>query len=151
MKKCKNFDIRELVCPDVYNRDGKEAWRYFRPVLLDFLDWFRDSISRPVYINNWHWGGNKSQRGYRCNRCALVAGKKRLYVSAHMLGAGVDFNVKNMTPNQVRKWLHEHVADFFAKHPQYNKKCRLESARLAPTWVHIDFYDHDNKGIIYEF
>jgi len=151
MKKSNLFDIREIVCPDVYERDGDSAWRYFRPVLIDFLDWFRERINKPVYINNWHWGGDKTQRGYRCNLCPLVESKKRLYVSAHMLGAGIDFNVQGMTPNEVREWLHENIDKFFMLNSQYNNKCRIESAKLAPTWIHIDFYDHDHDGIVYEF
>ncbi len=151
MKKSNLFDIKELVCPDVYERDGEVAWRYFRPVLIDFLDWFRENINKPVYINNWQWGGNKTQRGYRCNLCPIVASKKKLYVSAHMLGAAVDFNVQDMSPNEVRKWLKENIHEFFNDNRQYKRKCRLESAGKAPTWVHIDFYDHNADGIIYEF
>lgn len=151
MKKSKYFDIRELVCTDVYNRDGQEAWRYIHPVIVDFLDWIREKLDKPVYVNNWYWGGNKSQRGFRCNLCPLVKSKKTLYVSAHMLGKGVDFNVKGMTPDEVREWIHKNINNFFTFHPWYIKKCRLESSRLAPTWVHIDFFEHDKEGIIYEF
>lgn len=151
MKKSYLFDIKELVCPDVYNRDGEAAWRYFRPVLIDFLDWFREEIKRPVYVNNWKWGGDKTQRGYRCNLCNIVKSKEKLYVSAHMLGAGLDFNVEGMEPNEVREWLHNNIHRFFGFWHKYKPKCRLESSRLAPTWVHIDFYEHDEPGIIYEF
>lgn len=151
MKKSKLFDIKELVCQDVYERDGDVAWRYFRPILIDFLDWFREMINRPVYINNWKWGGDKTQRGLRCNLCSLVASKKKLYVSAHMLGAGIDFNVKGMDPDEVRNWIKENAHRFFSIYPRYTPTIRLESDRLAPTWVHLDFYEHDNPGIVYEF
>lgn len=151
MKKSKLFRIEELVCKDVFNRDGEEAWRYFRPVLIDFLDWFREEIDRPVYINNWLWGGDKTQRGFRCNLCLLVATKIWLYVSAHMLGAGVDMNVKGMTPDEVRAWIVSNINRFFNLHPEYIRKCRLEGSKKAPTWVHIDFFEHDKNWVVYEF
>lgn len=149
MKRTKHFEIYELVCPDVYERDGNSAFRYFRPVLLDFLDWLRETLNRPVYVNNWYWGGNMSQRGLRCNMCNLVKNSKGLYLSAHIIGAGVDFNVKGMSPDEVRTWLQINISDFFSKHPAYKPKCRIESSKYAPTWCHVDFYDHDVAGIIH--
>lgn len=151
MKRARNFKIHELVCPDIYKRDKELAWRYFRPELIDFIDWFRERIDRPVYINNWFWGGDKTQRGYRCNLCHIVREKKILYASAHMLGAAVDFNVKDVHPNQVREYLRDNIHEFFNEHTCYIRKCRLESDRLAPTWVHIDFFEHTSDEIIYEF
>ena len=148
MKKTSKFVIQELVCQHIYNRDGDKAFRYFRPVVLDFLDWFRIEIGKPVYINNWHWKGDKSQRGLRCNLCQLVKNANKLYMSAHITGSGIDLNVKDTTPNDVRKWIENNIDRFFDKFPQYIKKIRLESAAFAPTWVHIDFYEHDEKGIV---
>ena len=151
MKKSKHFEIHEFVCPDVYNRDGERAFRYFRPVLIDFMDWLREELDRPIFVNNWMWGGNMSQRGYRCNLCDLVKNKTGLYVSAHMLGAGIDFNVKGVDPDEVRDWIKENAHRFFSIYPRYTPSIRIESDRLAPTWVHLDFYEHDNPGIVYEF
>lgn len=148
MKTTKHFEIHELVCHDVYKRDGQKAFRYFRPVLLDFLDWLREELGRPVYINNWYWGGDKSQRGLRCNLCQLVAEAMVLYLSGHITGCAVDFNVKGMGPDQVRGWLAKNIHRFFLLYPEYKARCRVENKEFAPTWVHVDFYDHDLGGII---
>lgn len=151
MLKAKHFKIHELVCSDVYNRDGESAWRYFRPVLIRFIDWVREELDKPVYINNWYWGGYKSQRGLRCNLCPIVKGKtskNTLYVSGHILGAAIDFNVKGMTPDEVRDWLKYNIHRFFEQWHRYPKKIRVESWAFAPTWVHVDFYDHDEPRII---
>jgi hypothetical protein len=148
MKKSKYFKLHELVCPHVLTRDGESAWRYLRPVVIDFLDWFKEEIGKPVYVNNYSWGGDKSQRGLRCNMCALVKGKITLYMSAHILGAGVDLNVKDMAPKEIRKWIESNIGKFFKKHPQYIAKARLEDDASAPTWVHVDFYEHDDNTII---
>jgi len=148
MKKAKHFAIPELVCRDVYDRDGENAWRYFRPVVIDFLDWIREEWGRPITVNDWLWGGAETQRGLRCNLCQLVKKKETLYVSAHMLGAGIDFNIKAINPEGVRIWLQCNIHRFFVKFPQYKAKIRIESKEFAPTWVHIDFYDHDGLRII---
>jgi hypothetical protein len=151
MKKSKRFRIEELVCKDVFTRDGEKAWRYFRPVAIDFIDWYKEEVDTVVYINNWLWKGDKDERGLRCNLCPIVSSKKGLYVSAHMLGAGFDITTKGKTADESRKWIHENIHRFFELHPEYKAKCRLESSKRAPTWMHIDFYDHDSKGIVQEF
>jgi len=148
MKKSKLFGTKELFCKHVYARDGDASWKYLRPVLIDFLDWFRTEIGQSVYVNDWGVGKSKTQRGFRCNLCPEVANKKTLYVSAHMTGCGVDFNVAVFTPDEIREWLEGHIKEFFDKFPQYTAKCRLESSEIATTWVHIDFYEHDEPAII---
>lgn len=148
MKKANHFELHELICPHVLNRDGELGWRYFRPVMIDFIDWLRDKLGRPVYVNNYGWGGQKSQRGLRCNMCSLVKNKKTLYMSAHVLGCGIDFNVKGMTPDEVRGWIAKNIPAFFALHPEYTRKCRIERAEDAPSWVHIDFFEHDEGRIV---
>jgi len=150
MKKTRFFEIYELVCPDVYNRDGNKAFRYFRPVLLDFLDWFREEIDMLVIVNDWYWGGRYDERGYRCNLCPTVTSKMYLYVSGHMLGAGVDFVVKGMNADTVKKWIGANIHRFFEKY-KYRAKCRMEDSETATTWTHIDFYEHELKEIIQYF
>lgn len=150
MKKCKYFGIKELASPVVCQRDGEKAWRYFTPVLIDFLDWVRENLG-VVYVNNWAWGGPKTQRCLRDNLCSIVRDKSRdfiLYLSAHVMGNGVDFNVKGMTPNEVRSWIIGNIHKFFERYPQYRPKIRLESEEIAKTWCHADFFDHDAPGIV---
>jgi len=148
MKQSKHFKIQELVCKHVFNRDGHSSWRYLRPVVIDFIDWFRDEINNPVYVNNWYWGGPRTQRGVRCNMCQIVKDKTTLYTSAHIFGCAIDFNVKGYTPNQVREWLDANIYIFFLQFPQYTAKVRLESSKYATTWVHVDFFDHNGAGIV---
>lgn len=151
MKQAKGFQLHELVCRHVYNRDGQDAWRYFAPVLLDFLTWFRVTIDKPVYVNNWAWKGGRTQRGLRCNLCPICKDKTKkniVYLSGHVTGYAVDFEVKDMTPNEVRAWIDKNIHLFFKKHPQYVAKIRIESEEFAPTWCHIDFYPHNGPGIV---
>lgn len=128
----KYFDIRELVCPHVYERDGEGAWIYFDPRLLETLLAIRERINRPIFVNNWDMGGNLSQRGLRCNCCALVKEKtnlEKVYMTAHSQGMGVDFNVQGMTTDEVHLWLTSN-----AKHLPHPIRVEINTT----TWIHID-------------
>lgn len=125
------FDIRELTCPHVYDKFREYAWNFFDPRLLDTLLVIREKIGKPIYVNNWDMGGNFSQRGFRCNICPLVKEKtalEKLYITAHNQGMGVDFDVKGMSAEEVRKWIVDNK--IFLPHP-----IRLES---DVNWVHLD-------------
>ena len=125
------FDIRELTCPHVYDKFREYAWNFFDHRLLDTLLVIREKIGKPIYVNNWDMGGNFTQRGFRCNICPLVKEKtalEKLYVTAHNQGMGVDFDVKGMSAEEVRKWIVDNK--IFLPHP-----IRLES---DVNWVHLD-------------
>lgn len=127
----KYFDIQELVCPHVYDKFGLYAWRFFDPRLLDTLLVIREKIAKPIYVNNWDMGGNFTQRGLRCNICPLVKEKtslEKLYVTAHSQGMGVDFDVKGMSAEEVRKWIKDN--QILLPHP-----IRLEE---DVNWLHLD-------------
>ena len=149
--KPRHFSLNELVCPDVFNKFGDTAWEFFSQDLLITLDLLRDQLG-PIYVNNWDMDPEVrkklglplfDERGFRCIQCDLVTTairQNRLYVSPHMTGQGVDFDVKGMSASQVRKWL----SDNQAKLPF---PIRLEN---NVTWVHLDIRDA-NKGKVFEF
>lgn len=133
------FGIKELVCKDVYTKFGDKAWSFFDDRLLATLLWIRENIGKPMTINTWANGGQFSQRGLRCNLCALVADKTKkgqLYVSAHMEGTGCDFDVQGMTAAQVRQWLinYKHMLPY---------PIRVED---GTSWVHIDLRNDGSAG-----
>lgn len=133
------FKIEELVCPHVYNRFGEAAWGFLDKDLLDVLLFIRETLNRPIYINNWKWGGDKSQRGLRCNCDPLVKEKTYLekpYLSAHIFGKGVDFHVQGMSADEVRKW----IADYQVYLPC---SIRLET---GISWIHLDVMDYGKSA-----
>lgn len=125
------FDIRELVCQDVYRRHGERAWQF-----LDPLDDRRPAVHQAGHggkDNRQHVDerGLYSQRGLRCNLCSLLANKTKggvLYLSAHQQGMAVDFDVEGKTADEVRKWITQHKVSL--PHP-----CRIEN---GTSWVHLD-------------
>lgn len=145
------FRIEELVDKTTYTAHKDRAWKFFDPRLLITLVFIREQLGKPMTINNWLWGGQFSQRGLRTNISSIVKKKSdafRLYLSAHLLGKGVDFDVKGMTASEVRKWLQE-VSD------ELPYKIRLEykfnKSGKEITWVHLDVFDEDQNPKVYLF
>ena len=69
------FDLEELVCPDVFNKFGQQAWSFFDDRFLLTLDTLRRKLNRPIFINDWKEGGKTKESGLRCNLCDLVTEK----------------------------------------------------------------------------
>ena len=127
-----NFKAYELVCRHVYTKYGEAALNFADPRLLSWLDWFREKIGLPVYVNNYMSSGKYSQRGYRCNLCSLVAdktAKKEMYLSAHTRFQAVDFNVSDMKDEEVRQWIDRHKSEM---------PCNIRIENATAGWVHVD-------------
>lgn len=132
------FRIGELVCDHIYARFGDKAWMFLSTELLHTLLVLRtEIIKEPMIVNT----STLKQRGMRCNMCPLVKGKSSVYVSAHLLGRGVDFHVNGKTAEQVRQLIK-------ANANKLPYKVRLER---AVSWVHLDCYDTGSKDKIVEF
>lgn len=139
-----NFDIKELVCQHCYNKFGENAWQFLSTELLSTLYTLRYVIfNKPIIINTWYKGGQFSQRGLRCNMCYLVKSKKAVYISAHTLGKAIDFNVQNMTYEEVNQQIRDNVDKF--EYP-----IRLESNTNG--WSHVDVYQpYGSEAKLIEF
>jgi hypothetical protein len=105
------FQVHELVCPHVYRSFGDRSLMFADPRLLTWIEWFRNTIARPITVNTYGNAGKYSQRGYRCNLCSLVKDKTaldELYLSAHTRFQAVDFQVNDMLDEEVRQYLERH-------------------------------------------
>jgi hypothetical protein len=124
----KYFKAYELVDKQVYDKFGEDSiQRFFDPRLLKVILFIRDSLGKPITINTWHEGGRFSQRGLRTNMSPIVMIKHKLYLSGHVLGMAIDFDVKGMTAEEVRLWIIKHQKEL--PYP-----IRLES---KVNWVHL--------------
>ncbi len=114
MYKTRNFELYELVSEQVYKKYGEKAWGFFDPRALKVLDWLRDGIDKPITVNNWFWGGNFDERGFRANTDEIVLGKtiaNILYCSPHIRGMAFDLNVEGMSVKEVKVWIEENKSD----------------------------------------
>jgi hypothetical protein len=104
----RHFKIHEIVCQHVFKKySEQQLWSYFDERLLITIDFLGDQFGT-AYANNWFWGGDKSQRGYRCNLCQLIrestdAGQTNC--SAHARAQAADLIFKNFTATQIRLWI----------------------------------------------
>ena len=95
----KFFQIRELVCEHTHSKWGERAWQFLDTGYLHALLVIRrDILQVPMTCN--HEGA--WQRGLRCNRCQIVAEKKNVYLSSHILGKAGDFTIQGMTAQEAR-------------------------------------------------
>lgn len=143
------FVIQELVGVNTYNRYGKNAWKFIDIRLLHALLIIRQGIGKPITVNNWFFGGKFTQRGLRTNLQQIFKNYfKRgvLYLSAHVMGKAIDFDVEGMTANEVRIWLIQNE-DLFPF------KIRLEQRLKGRyiNWVHLDVFQDETKPKIYLF
>lgn len=119
------FDVNELVCDHTYAKWGEQSWQFLD---TDFLHCLlvirRDILQKPMWCN----GKGKTQRGLRCNRCALVRGKSSVYLSAHVLGKAGDFDTTGMKAEEVRRMIRENA---------HLLPCNIRM-EAGVSWLHFD-------------
>ena len=109
MYKCKHFSIQELVPPDVYEDAKKNGvlwklWYLFDTRTLITLDRIREFVDTGITINNWKWGGDFTDSGYRAPNSTV--GSK--YSSHRRCGAfDLKFDSAEWTPEKLRKYMLE--------------------------------------------
>lgn len=133
------FDKQELLSKHVYNIGG--GYELLHPDLQNLVVWIRETLDRPIFANNWAIGGQFSQRGYRTNDDPVCKAQKFAPGSAHFKGKALDFDVKGMTAEQVRKWLYDN---------QESAPVRFRVEK-GVNWVHVDVMHHKASGKAYFF
>jgi hypothetical protein len=145
----KYFKIQELVGPNVYNAHKDESWFVFSTDTLHCLLLMREGLGKPFLINNWLWGGQFDERGFRDDTQPILrnaAIKKRLYLSGHVLGRAFDITVIGMEAEDARNWIIKNEVIFPCK-------IRLEHLKngVPISWLHFDTNDYPNNPKIYLF
>lgn len=143
------FKAHELVSPQVYAKYGENSWQFLSTDLLHTLLVVRTELGRPMTINTWFWGGSFSQRGLRDNQSPIFREKferDRLYLSGHVLGMAIDFDVEGMTASEVRVWLQSNSH-------KLPVKIRLENKLngVPINWVHLDVKYVESNPKVYLF
>lgn len=119
------FRLEELVDPQSFKDYGDGCWSFFRQESLDMLHGIRTYFNVSITINNWLWGGPFRYRGYRSPVCDIGAP-----LSYHKRGMAFDFDVKDMTAEEVRTEIKMHEDD-----PNLKLIQRMEK---RVTWCHAD-------------
>jgi len=145
----KYFCIQEFVSEKVYKKHGENAWQFLSIRLLHTMLIIREDLDKSITINNWKWGGKFRQRGLRSNMGYIVlkmVKRMRIYLSGHVLGCAVDFDVKGMTAVEVRQYLN-------GIHKKLPYKIRLENTMNGKpiSWVHLDCISNIKNNKVYLF
>ena len=132
-KKCKWFEIRELIPPDIYDKSIEdELWCLIDDNLKEVLDFIREHIMKaPLVCNNWHLGGDRVASGYRDRNCPVGA-----KYSQHKEGRAADLICSKYTAEQMRQMILSRQCEL----PHY---IRIED---GVNWLHVDTKPRDYKG-----
>lgn len=122
------FDLRELVAPTIWKQYGDSSIWFIDPKMIEFLNFSRKRYNKAITVNNWHTGGQFSQRGFRSPYSATGA-----TLSQHKFGRAMDYNVADMTPNEIRADILKHQEDFME-----TGITTIEDGAFAISWVHAD-------------
>lgn len=139
------FCLQELVCKHTYQKFGEKSWQFLdTEILHTILILRRDILREGMICNNYHTGGQYTQRGLRCNICTITKEKtaiEKIYLSSHCNGAGFDFTVMGMSAEEARRAIenNNHLLPF---------PVRIED---KVNWLHIDCYDSMNGKKVTRF
>lgn len=150
MKVSKNFDVREFVPPEIYNRFGdKSTWfvdekivkiaEFYKSFFFDYYKKRNGDTLKAVYIivNSWHYGGGKKWSGLRYEGCGVGVS-----LSQHKFKSGFDCEImlkfKDGTKIEanyveVHKAIQDNEVLFMS-----NGVTTVEDVRIAKGWLHTD-------------
>jgi len=126
-KASKDFDIREFVPKNVYAIYGDNSLWFVDNRIIQFCQWLRDFIKKPVTINNWHLGGQYNESCFRIPETPTGA-----KLSQHRQGRAVDIKVDGFSPDQVRDVIRK---NFDLLSVNYGISVIEKD---TPTWTHVD-------------
>jgi hypothetical protein len=128
----------------------ERLWSYLEFRMLSNLLFIRVNLNKPITINH----GATQQRGFRDILCNIVRNKwkkLKLYLSAHVRGSGVDFDVSGMIAEDVRNWIESKSEEIPYKLRLEWKKRDHNRIYQPITWVHMDSNYEPNHPKVYKF
>lgn len=135
----KYFVIEELVDHETFCLLGDNAIKLFDEKLIETIDAIREILDTPLICNNWHWGGNRSNCGFRSQKCNMGATK-----SYHKLGLAVDLISTKMTAKEMREKLKENEDSL-----PYPIRIEKWDDNGEIDWLHIDLGDTKGNKIYF--
>ncbi len=124
----KNYDVRELVPPEIWAAFGEKSIRFGRTNVVEFLEWLSDYLNVHVVVNDWHKGGHYKNSGFRLPDC--LEGAK---LSQHKFMNAIDCKAEGFDAETLRGIIRE---NFQALHDRFGVTTIEED---TPGWLHVDF------------
>jgi hypothetical protein len=145
-----NFYVQEFVPKQVYSYYGNKSVWFLDNRLILLAQFMRDYFKESMTINNWHSGGSFQYRGFRPDvfyyekqADGTYVSKRKGKYSQHRFGRGLDCNLANTTPDDMRKeilsneelWIEAGLTT-------------IEDGAYAPTWFHGDMRNTGMEKIL---
>lgn len=157
MKVSQNFDIREFVSEETWNKWGERSVQFVSKEIIALAQFYSQffgiyfrsknpKISKvKIVINNWSFGGNFQMRGYRPPSAYAKGGhfgKTPLSESQHRRGNAFDCDVilvieGNREVEVPQAELHQIIKANWLEFKN-NGLTTIEALEDAPTWLHSD-------------
>jgi len=129
------FKIQEFVPKDFYQVNGEQSILAMDERILATMDRIRKHFGTPITINDWHAGGQFSQRGFRTSASVGVT------LSQHRFGRAVDFDIRGMPAEEFRQMIRDgRLTD------QLSLVSRCEN---SVAWIHLDVACTTDPGIVF--
>jgi len=121
VKVSKSFYADEFLYPDETDINKIDLR------LIEVAQWLRDTLAKPITINNYATGGQYKESGLRS--LTTTTGAKK---SAHKEGKAIDIKVKGMTAKEVFDWCLDRQMELYAMGIR-----EIEDNKYTPTWTHL--------------
>jgi hypothetical protein len=121
-----NFDLREFIYKDIFAELGEQSVMLLDRRMILFAQALRAYIGKPVILNNWHTGGDRSFSGLRPFDSTVGA-----KFSQHKFGRAIDAQVPGMSGEELRDIVRN----------EYNRKFKNLITTIeqgTDTWLHAD-------------
>jgi hypothetical protein len=132
MKISDNFDIRELVHPDIYNHPaiGVRCVDFIHVEAAPTLEAIKKATNDVITVNDWLWKGVDAAH-YTNSGLRLPSGSVGAGLSSHKFGCGFDLKFKHLSPQEAHAFI-------LANQHLFPNITRMEAIEKTPSWVHIE-------------
>lgn len=124
-----NFFLDEFIDPSTYASRGEKSLSLMDHRIIVFAQWLRETLGKPITINNWATGGQYRESGLRTFNTNTGA-----KWSQHKYGRAIDIKCKDATPNQIFAILKAHESYLI----QSQICTTIENLEFSKTWIHCD-------------
>lgn len=167
MKVSQNFDIREFVSKETWDKWGERSIQFLTKSVIALAQYYSqffniyftkkdpNVVKVKVVINDWLYGGSKQQRGYR-NPAQYAKGgqfeKTPLSESQHRRGNAFDCDIilvykdgREVEVSQAE--LHQIIKANWLEFKN-NGLTTIEALEDAPTWLHSDCRNTNSPNLL---
>lgn len=132
---------------------SNKIWRLVDYRVTWTVDQIRKHFKKPVVMNDWLWGGNNEQRGFRSiselfdsarfNDTGVFGLKLSSSTSQHCFGRACDCKVSGLPADEIREDIR--------KNPYADRYKHITCVEEGVSWLHFDVrsWDKAKYGILF--